>query len=208
MALSMISPNSLAAFVIAVCFAVGLNAYATIFALGLMSRLNWVSLPPGLELIANHYVMWASGLLFACEFFADKIPGFDLFWNVLHTFVRIPVAALLAYSASSHLPPGAQLFVVLLGAAFATVAHGSKTAARVVATASPEPFSNIGLSAGEDGIAVGLAWLATHYPYAAEIATGIAVVICGILGWMSYRILHGAALRFGRRWKRLDSKMG
>jgi hypothetical protein len=102
------------------------------------------------------------------EFFADKIPGFDLFWNAAHTFIRVPVAALLAYEAASQLSPQLQLLAAAAGAAIAAIAHTSKTAARVLVTPSPEPISNIALSASEDVAAISLTWLATRHPYAAR----------------------------------------
>jgi hypothetical protein len=139
-----------------------------------LARLHWVALPSGLEMLGNGWVVGASGALFAAEFIADKIPGLDMVWNVLHTFVRVPVAALLAYGAASHLSPPMQLLAAAAGAAIAMVAHSSKTAARAVITPSPEPLSNIAFSAGEDGIAVGITWLATHHPWA---AAGIALVL-------------------------------
>ena len=78
------------------------------------------------------------------EFFADKIPAADLVWNALHTFIRVPVAALLAWCATATLTLGEQLAISLLGGLIALAAHGGKTAARVAVTLSPEPFSNIG----------------------------------------------------------------
>ncbi len=102
-----------------------------------------------------------SATLFAVEFIADKIPGFDLLWNALHTFIRVPVAALLAYRATTQLTPGMQVLATAVGAAIALAAHGSKTAARALVTPSPEPVSNIALSSSEDVAAVGITWLAT-----------------------------------------------
>ena len=113
--------------------------------------------------------------LFAIEFYADKIPVFDLLWNALHTFLRVPVAALIAYQASAQLPLYLQISTAVLGGAIAFAAHGGKTAARAVITPSPEPLSNIALSAGEDVVAVGLTWLATQHPYAT------AIVVCGLV---------------------------
>ena len=160
------SASTIAALVIALSFAAGLNVYATVFVLGALGRLHWAVLPPGLERLSETWIMVASGALFGVEVFADKVPGFDLIWNALHTFVRIPVAALLAYAAGEHLSPGAHLLVTCVGIAVAAIAHGSKTAARVAVTPSPEPFSNMALSAGEDGVAAGLSWAALHHPLA------------------------------------------
>ena len=109
--------------------------------------------------------------MFAMEFVADKIPGFDMLWNALHTLVRVPIAALVAYHASSQLTPQMQILATGMGAAIALAAHGSKTALRAAVTPSPEPVSNIALSTSEDAVAIGLTWFATHHPViAASIA--------------------------------------
>jgi len=124
-------------------------------------------------------------VLFAIEFFADKIPAFDLFWNALHTFVRIPIAALIAYGATSQLSPEKQLLAALAGGAIALAARGSKTAARVAVTPSPEPVSNFALSAGEDTLAVSLTWLATRHPIAAGlIVAAVLAIIVVVMRWV------------------------
>ena len=138
--------DQLVALLVAVSFAAGLNVYATVATLGLLAHAGVLPLPPGLHLLASWYVIAASGVLFAIEFFADKVPAFDLVWNALHTFIRIPVAALLAYQATASLSPMQQLAATVAGGAIALVAHGGKTAARAAVTPSPEPFSNIALS--------------------------------------------------------------
>ena len=104
--------------------------------------------------------------LFTVEFFADKIPAFDLVWNALHTFIRVPVAALLAYEATASLSPGEQLAATLAGGAIAFVAHGGTRQYGPRSLPSPEPFSNIGLSGSEDVTPViSLTWLASVHPY-------------------------------------------
>jgi len=149
-----IPPSELFAMLAAVGFAAGLNLYATVSVLGLLARFGHVPLPPGLQLLQSWPVILASTALFAIEFFADKVPAFDLVWNALHTFVRVPVAGLLAYQATRQLSPEQQLLATLLGAAVALAAHGGKTAARAAVTPSPEPFSNVTLSLGEDAFAI------------------------------------------------------
>jgi hypothetical protein len=118
-----------------------------------------------------------SGTLFAAEFVADKIPGLDLLWNGLHTFIRIPIAALLAYRATTQLTPEMQLLATAVGAAIALAAHGSKTAVRALVTPSPEPVSNIALSSSEDVAAVGITWLATQHPWAAASITLVLLLV-------------------------------
>lgn len=185
-----IPPAELFAMLAAVGFAAGLNVYATVAALGLLGRVGHLPLPPGLELLASWAVITASTALFAIEFVADKIPAFDLIWNALHTFIRVPVAALLAYQATGQLSPEKQLLATLLGAAVAFAAHGGKMAARAAVTPSPEPVSNITLSLGEDVLAVGLTWLATRHPYVAGALVAIFVAIVAILTRWVFRAIR------------------
>ena len=167
------SPANITALVVAASFAAGLNIYATVLTLGILARTQWVALPPGLDSLGHTWVLVVCAIMFAMEFVADKIPAFDMVWNVLHTFIRVPVAALVAYHASSQLTPQMQLLATALGAAIALAAHSSKTAVRAAVTPSPEPVSNIALSTTEDAAAIGLTWFATHHPV---IAASIAVV--------------------------------
>ncbi len=166
--------NELVAMLVAISFAAGLNVYATVATLGLLAHAGVLPLPPSLHLLASWWVIAASAALFAVEFFADKVPAFDLIWNALHTFIRVPVAALLAYQATAALSPWEQALAAAAGGAIALAAHGGKTAARAAVTPSPEPFSNIALSLGEDVLAVLLTWMATWKPY---WAAGIVVVL-------------------------------
>jgi Domain of unknown function (DUF4126) len=173
-----IPPSELFALLAAIGFAAGLNLYATIAVLGLLARFGHLPLPPGLLLLAGWPVIAASLTLFVIEFFADKIPAFDLLWNALHTFIRVPVAGLLAYQATAQLSPAHQLLATLLGALVALIAHSGKIAARAAVTPSPEPFSNISLSLAEDVLAIALTWLATRHPYlAGTLATSFIVII-------------------------------
>jgi hypothetical protein len=188
--------NELFAILVAVSFAAGLNTYATVATLGLLGHTNWVVLPPSLHVLTNWWIIAAAAVLFGIEFFADKIPAFDLVWNALHTFIRVPVAALLAYQATNTLSPGEQLAATLLGGLVAFIAHGGKTAVRAAVTPSPEPFSNIALSMGEDVLAVFLTLLSTWKPY---IAAAIAFVFLLILLLLIRWVLRAVGALFRRR---------
>ena len=166
--------DELVAMLVSVSFAAGLNVYATVATLGLLAHTGWVTMPAALQVLGNWWVIGVSGVMFALEFVADKIPGFDLVWNALHTFIRVPVAALLAWRATAQLSPWEQAAAAAAGGAIALAAHGGKTAARAAVTPSPEPFSNAALSFGEDGVAIFLTWLSTKHPY---VAAGIVVVL-------------------------------
>ena len=175
------TPRQLAALVVATSFASGLNVYATVATLGLLARTDVIALPPALELVSSWWVISASAALYLIEFVADKIPAFDLVWNALQTFVRVPIAALLAYGATMQLSVGEQMLATTAGGLIALAAHSGKTAARVAVTPSPEPLSNIALSLGEDALAVFIMWLATRHPFwAAAIALAILVVIVAV----------------------------
>jgi hypothetical protein len=172
----------LTAVLVVVCFSAGLNVYATVAMLGLLSRARLLILPGSLHGIENWCVIGVCCLLFLVELVGDKVPIFDLLWNAAHTFGRIPVAALLAYGATSGLPAHKQLLATFVGAAIAFLAHGGKVAARVAVTPSPEPFSNMALSLGEDATVIFLTWLATLHPYAAAsiVLVALAFVVVAI----------------------------
>ena len=177
--------TELVGLLVATSFAAGLNVYATVGTLGVLAHMGVLELPPGLHLIASWWVIGASVLLFVIEFFADKIPAFDLLWNALHTFVRVPAAALIAYGATAQLSPEKQLLATLAGGAIALAAHGGKTAARAAVTPSPEPVSNISLSMGEDVLAIFLIWFSTQHPVLASlIVLALLVVIVVVIRWV------------------------
>ena len=194
--------DELVAFLVAVSFAAGLNVYATVATLGLLARFDVLTLPGSLEMLGNEWVIGVSATLFLIEFVADKIPVFDLVWNALQTFVRVPVGALLGYGATSGLSPGWQLAATTIGGGIALVAHGGKTAARAAVTPSPEPVSNFVLSAAEDAFAIFITWFATQYPYlAAAIVLTLVVVLVILVRWMVKAIasLFRSAMQ---RWDR------
>jgi hypothetical protein len=150
-----------------------------------------IQLPPALDALQSWWIIGVSLVLFGLEFVADKIPAFDLIWNALHTFVRVPIAALIAYAATSHLSPAMQLAAAAFGGLITFAAHGGKTALRAAVTPSPEPFSNMVLSFGEDVGAVSLSWLAVQHPYftAGVVAVLLALIVL-LMRWV-VRALRG-----------------
>jgi hypothetical protein len=197
-----LSDTDLFALIAGTSFAAGLNVYATVATLGLLSRAGIVALPQSLHLVESWWIIAIAGVMFAIEFVADKIPAFDLIWNALHTFVRIPVAALIAYNASAQLSPQMQMLSAVLGGVIAFAAHGGKIAARAAVTPSPEPLSNSVLSVGEDVAAVGLTWFATTHPFIA--AAIVAVLLLLIVLFVRFvirslkRLYAGAERRLAR----------
>jgi len=175
----------LLALMLAASFAAGLNVYATVATLGLLARFDLLQLPASLAMMDNWWVIGAGGLMFVVEFFADKVPAFDMIWNALHTFVRVPAAAVMAYAAAAPFSGSEQILSAVVGGSVAMAAHGGKMAARAAVTPSPEPVSNIGLSLLEDALAVGLVWFAVNHPYiAAGMALGLVVLAVLLVRWV------------------------
>ena len=177
--------HTLTALLVVICFSSGLNVYATVAMLGVLSRFHVVILPSSIGIVESWYVIGACAVLFLVEFVGDKIPVFDLLWNALQTFVRVPVAALITFAATSQLPQWQQMLATLAGSLIALAAHGGKTAARAAVLHSPEPISNAVLSLSEDAAVVFLIWFATKHPYAAAtivtIALGVIVVMIRVV---------------------------
>src|SRR4051812_21644078 len=143
------------AVALAASWASGINTYAVVLVLGIAQRLGFVTLPHDLQVLGSAWVLATAGLLFALNFFADKIPLVDSLNDALHTFVRIPAGALLAYGAADSLGPQAGTIAALLGGTLAAGTHVAKTGTRALINTSPEPFSNIAASLAEDGLVIG-----------------------------------------------------
>jgi hypothetical protein len=177
-------------------FAAGINLYATVAILGLASRYGWVALPPQYQVFDNTWIIGTAIVLYAIEFFADKIPWLDSAWDAVHTVIRPVGGALIAVATIGHASPATQTMIALLGAALAATTHFGKAGTRVIANASPEPFTNWILSLGEDAFVVGLGLLGLKYPLAAAIVVLVCVALIVSFAGLIYRALRR---RFGRR---------
>lgn len=145
-------------------WASGINLYAAIFMLGAMGASGNMTLPPGLEVLADPLVITAAGVMYVVEFIADKIPGIDTGWDSIHTFIRIPAGALLAAGAVGDVSQPMAIAAGLLGGGLAAGSHATKAGSRVLINASPEPFSNWFASVGEDVVVVAGLWTALQHP--------------------------------------------
>jgi len=176
-------------------FSSGLNLYATVATLGLLQRFGVLHLPPGLQALSHPWILGTAIALYLQEFFADKIPYFDTFWDAIHTFIRPPAAALLAFAASGGAPPEWRWGAALLAGGVALTSHGTKASARAAVNASPEPFSNWFLSFGEDVLAVWLAWMATTHPVLTAVIVAALVALCAFLLYHLFRFARSALQR-------------
>jgi Domain of unknown function (DUF4126) len=184
-------------------FASGINLYATVATLGLLQRFHVIALPAQLTVLSHPIVLGLAIALYLVEFVADKIPIIDHVWDAIHTFVRPPAAALLAYAAvapaGSGVPEIWRIGAALLAGTIAFTAHSTKAAARGAVNASPEPFSNAIVSFGEDLLAVGLSWLAVAHPAVAIAAVALLLVLSIAILWLLVRFARGVWRRlFGR----------
>src|SRR3954447_6893589 len=166
-------------------FAAGINLYATVAILGLASRYGWVALPPQYQVFDNNWIIGAALALYVVEFIADKIPWIDSVWDAVHTVIRPIGGALIAVATLGEQSRGTETLVALLGGGLAASTHFTKAGTRVVANASPEPFTNWILSIGEDAFVVGLGVLALKYPAAAAIVVIVCVaLIVSLAAWI------------------------
>lgn len=182
-------------FVLGTSFASGLNLYATLGAAGILQRLNLVNLPPQLDILAHPLVLGISLTLFVVEFLADKIPVVDSAWDAIHTFIRPPAAAVLAFGAMAGLDEPWRMVAALLAGSVALTSHGAKASTRAVANTSPEPVSNWLLSLAEDALAIFLTWMATTHP----VITAVLVILLVIVAVLVVRAFFGALKRMMRR---------
>jgi hypothetical protein len=170
-------------------FAAGLNLYATVATLGILQRFGVATLPPSLAVLSHPAVITVALVLFVVEFVADKIPFFDNVWDAIHTFIRPPAAAILAYAAVAGIDEPWRVVAALVAGGVALTSHGTKASARAAVNTSPEPISNGVLSVTEDAIAIGLAWLAGTHPVFTLILTTFLVVAAILALTLIYRLL-------------------
>ncbi len=157
--------TDLIALTMGASWAAGINLYAAIATLGILSATGNMTLPPDLQVLANPLVIGAACLMYAVEFIADKTPGVDTGWDTIHTFIRIPAGALLAAGAVGDVNPAVSLAAAILGGSLAAGTHGLKAGTRLLINTSPEPFSNWVVSIAEDVLVIGGIWTAVNHPW-------------------------------------------
>jgi hypothetical protein len=180
--------TALIALTMGVGWASGINLYATILMLGLMSNMGNLELPAELEIIADPMVLMAAGFMYCVEFFADKIPGVDTGWDTLHTFVRIPAGAALAAGAVGDMNGAVVLAAALVGGSLSATSHALKAGGRVMINTSPEPVTNWTASISEDLVVFGGLWAALNYPIAFLIGL---VLFVALVIWLLPKIWRG-----------------
>ena len=173
----------------------GINLYATVSVLGLLQKFSAIKLPGGLDVLDNWWIIAVAGGLYLVEFVADKVPYVDSVWDVVHTFIRVPAGAAMAYAATSEMDASATVIATLLGGGFALSSHGTKAALRAGANLSPEPVSNWILSIVEDIIAIGGAILAVVAPVLIAI---VLVIFLIFFVWFFPKVIRAIYASFQR----------
>ncbi|MEO8279359.1 MAG: DUF4126 domain-containing protein [Ideonella sp.] len=191
-----VNTTHLIAIAAALGWASGLRLYAVLFLTGAAGWLGWVELPPGLHLLQTPLMLGASGLMLFIEFFADKIPGLDSAWDLIHTVIRIPAGAALAASVFGIDQGSAAAAAALLGGTLAATSHVAKSSTRAAINASPEPFSNIAMSLVGDGAVPLMLWLSWAHPLWFFGLLGVALLLMAGLIWVFARFVR-ALLRRG-----------
>ncbi len=179
---------SIIALSMGVAWASGINLYATIFMLGYLGSTGNIDLPPDLMVVTDPLVMTAAGLMYCIEFFADKTPGVDTAWDALHTFIRIPLGAVLAMGAVGDMTPAVELAAFIVGGSLTAATHATKTGSRIVINSSPEPVSNWTASIGEDLLVITGIWAALNHPVAFIIAL---IIFIALMIWLLPKIWRG-----------------
>src|SRR5258707_8112282 len=181
----------------------GVNLYLTVFATGLAIHFHWITLASqyqSLEVLGNPWIITIAGLLYFLEFFADKIPWVASIWDAVHTVIRPIGGALLAIQVLGHPSPAYTVIVALIAGGTSLVAHTAKAATRLASNSSPEPFSNIGLSLGEDAAVVGCLALVDFY----SILSPVIFLICiGAFFYFAPRILRAMKVKIWLGWGKL-----
>jgi Domain of unknown function (DUF4126) len=181
----------------------GLNLYLTVFATGLAIHYHWITLGPhyqSLAVLGDPIVITISGVLFALEF-ADKIPFVDSMWDAVHTIIRPIGAVLLAIQVLGHPSPTFTIVVAMLAGTTALAAHTAKAATRLAANTSPEPFSNIGLSLGQDAAIVGGLALIYHHPL---LALAVIILVLLLFYYIASRVLRAARVKLSWIWRKRE----
>ena len=184
--------------VMGIGFISGINLYATVLALGLGIRFEFLTLSEQfekLDILAHPYVLIPAAIAYTIEFFADKIPWVDSFWDSFHTFIRPIGAAVIAAASFGAIDPAAEFGLILLCGGVAFLSHTTKAGTRLVVNHSPEPFTNAGLSIVEDIIAFVGAWLVIANPV---VVFFIVLAFIGLAVWLLPKLFRIILKQFAR----------
>ena len=187
--------TALVALSAALGWAAGIRLYLVVFLTGMAGFMGFIPLPDGLKILQNPALLTASGFMVFVEFFADKIPGLDSLWDVVHTVIRVPAGAALAGGVFGADSATMGTVAALIGGTLAATSHATKATTRAAVNTSPEPFSNIIVSFAEEGLVMFMLWLATNYPVVFGIVLLIILVLSVLLVVLLFKFLRAVFVR-------------
>ncbi len=189
----------------------GIDLYLTVFVTSLALYNGWVVIDPSsqyqhLMILGHPAVVITSGVMYAFEFFADKIPWVDSAWDAIHTFIRPIGGAFLAVKTLGQTDPVVEVIAALFAGGVALTSHGAKAGTRLVVNASPEPFSNIAVSVTEDvGVLAGLGVMFYSYQHNPWLALIVFTSLIGTLLYLTPKLFRFTRIRVWLLWKKLAS---
>ena len=186
------------ALTMGVSWASGINLYAALLVLGLGGASGHINLPVDLQVLQDPLVIAAAGFMYFIEFFADKTPGVDSGWDVLHTFIRIPAGALLAAGAVGDVAPAMSIAAGIVGGGVAATSHLTKAGSRLAINTSPEPVSNWTASIVEDLMVVGGLWTALNHPWLFILLVSLFLILAVWLLPKLWRFIKRVLIKVGR----------
>jgi len=176
----------------------GWRLYATVAAAGLAMRLDLINAPQhlqALDVLANPWVIGVAAFVAVIEILADKVMWLDSAWDAVHTLIRPLGGALIALAVVDAQDPAWQVVAFLLGGGAALFSHGAKASVRAAVNTSPEPVSNVAVSAVEDALTLGGLWLALSNPMAALAVALVLLSLVALLLVFAWRVVK----RMGRK---------
>jgi Domain of unknown function (DUF4126) len=185
----------LAALAAALGWASGIRLYLVVFITGLAGYMGFIPLPAGLQVLQHPAMLAGSGAMLFVEFFADKIPGVDSLWDMIHTVIRVPAGAALAAGVFGADSATMGMVAGLLGGTLAATSHATKATTRAAINTSPEPFSNVAMSLVEEGGVIGMMWLATNYPLTFGIVLCVVLALSVVLVVVLFKFLKAIVRR-------------
>ncbi len=186
----------------------GINLYLTVFVAGLAIQQQWIALAPQyaeLQILGSPVIILIAGVLYCLQFFADKVPWVDSLWDLVHSVIRPVGGAFLAVKALGSVNPAFDVTIALLAGGVAFSTHSLKAGARLVANSSPEPFSNIALSVGEDvAVLGGLVLLQTN----PVLALCIVILLVAAILYFGPKIARSVRTKAWLAWRKLSAPAG
>lgn len=170
----------------------GLNAYIPMLLVGLLARYtDLIHLGKPYDILTNPWVLLGLAVVALADLIGDKIPGVDHALHTLGVIVNPLAGAIVALAAVSGGSVDPTLAAVA-GLVAAGLTHGTRMAARPVATAATVGTANPVISTVEDLTSFGLSLTAIFLP-------AVAIVLVVILMLVLFWIMRGVKRRFASR---------